>query len=261
MPYGKKRSPRGRKPYVKRARKYAKKVSAAVKTYVKRTISAKLENKQHISYASSLNVTTVNGVTGSAGNFLSLIPPLTQGVNEAHRIGNEVSPKSGVIRGTISLKPSVTGSLTQPVYLKMWLVSYKMKSYPNALLANCLDFFNYGGSTSSSFQGTLLDLHADVNQEVWKVHATKTVLMGTPSFVFSSSTAGYTANANPCFNFSFNWGKYIKKKLLFDDSLNGNTCTNSQIYLISQPVSADGLSSNITPCAITYVSKFIYEDA
>ena len=247
-----------KKTVTRRKRTGKAKVSKTVKRYVKKQISANIENKCFVYYGANTNINTAGASLDCAN--LYLLPLLSQGTGQANRIGNQIKIKKAVVKGYVNIIPynATTNPLTAPVMVKMWLVSHrKSMTFATGATSN---FFETGNS-STGFQGNMLDMVLTVNKEAWLVHKTKTFKIGAGS---NTTTGPISSNAyfdNSPMNkpFSFNFGKYIKAKLRYDDT--GTTPTNKNMYLFIQAVYSDGSSNAVTPAEYHYDVRIDYEDA
>jgi len=250
---------RGKRKGVKKSNKKPK-ISKNIKAYVKRAIHVNQENKVWISYGANQTVPT--GGTSIAPYSINLLPnSLLQGTGKAQRIGNEITIRSGTIYGRIN--PLVYNLTTNPqpvpLLVRFFLVSCKVTNQPNMTSSVQFGSFFDTGNTASLPQGNTLDMVLPVNNEHWTLYKTKVVQLGC-----TATAAGYNAgavydNSKFSYGFKFNFGKYVKK-IKYDDS--SVPQTNRNMYLIIQPVYADGtLTSGYTPLEVHYCVRDVYEDA
>ena len=119
------------------------------------------------------------------------------------------------------------------------------------------------GSSSTGFQSNKLDLVQTVNQDIVKVFATKIckIGIGSGSTSITNSPSGvYIDNSSMNCPFYFNYGKYVKTALKFNDSAS-NVPENTNLWLIVQCVNADGSATAIQPAEIHWTNRIEYEDA
>lgn len=255
----------GKKTYRKRARRpRAKKtgISTAVKKYVKSTLNREIENKHWYVYNTNIPLLSANTSTNLGPNHQNLIPKLTQGVTDTTRIGNDIHIKKGRIHGYVNLMPydGVLNPHCVPLLVKCWLVTCKSNNLWDANDAtNYSAFFDTGGSTTG-FQNNPLDMVFSPNPAIWKVHKTSQFKIG------ASNASGVVMSANSYFDnspmthyFNFDYTKYLKKKVLYDDNL--SQCTNQNLYLIWQVVPADGTSNNSRSAEIHYHIEVQFQDS
>ena len=243
-----------------RKNRSTKKVSKAVKSFVKKAIHRSQENKVFIRYGANNTITTASG-----GNptYLNLVPTPTQGVAQNQRIGNSIKVVKAYIRGHVNLLPynASTNPYVGPVYVKMWVCSNKQ--YNTATISGtsiATDFFELG-SGSAGFQGNMLDLDFTANKDNWIIHKTKTFELGTTAVAGFASANSSAWNDNSRFTrpFYFSLGSKMRKKLNFVDT--ATDPTNINMFLVFQAVYADGSSSAVNSAEFHYTSRYEYEDA
>lgn len=249
------RRPRARRPYAKRSSKIA--------MVVKKVLSRNLERKAWFFSSANIGMTTAS--TTVAPLVSNLIPSLVQGTGHSQRIGNEVKVSRAYIKGYINVRPYnlQNNPLPLPVMVKMWLVSYKITNQPSLTSASLFSNFFDSNNSSAGFQSNILDVLLTPNKDVWTVHSTKTLKLGSAN-TFNGTTAdittfGYFDNSPMIAPFYFDCTKHLDK-LKFDDTVN-NLCTNRNLFLIYQCVNADGQSSTYTPCEIHTSQRVEYTDA
>ena len=264
MPYRGKRSNR---PAMRRTRKNRKiskplKVAPSVKTYVNRVIARNTENKVHIIYGSNVSITTAAG--GTVPTSVNCLPVLGTGVGSFQRIGDEIKIKKAAIKGYINLLPyaAITNPLSTPIYVKMWLCSSKIVNTSSLSSTDIGTQFFDTGSIAAGFQGNMLDMTLSNNLNNWKIHAQRTVQLGATSVSSTGQvgSGGYFDNSKMSVPFYFNWAKYMKSKLKYNDSAT-NVITNKNLFLAFQAVNADGSSSAINVAEFHYSQRIEYEDA
>lgn len=257
-----KRSRRPSNKTTRKRRSTTKKVSSAVKTYVKRTIHKNIENKLWITYG--LNQTLV---TASGGNPIAInvvpFPPQSTTTTQSTRIGNAIKVVKGYIRGHVNLLPynATTNPYVGPVYIKMWLCSNKTINTSAISATNCsADFFEVNGGTTG-FQGNMLDMEFSNNRDNWIIYKTKTFELGTTAVAGFASANSAAWNDNSRFSkpFYFSFGRHMKRQIKFVDS--STTPTNINMFLIMQAVYADGSSSSVNSAEYHYSTRVEYEDA
>lgn len=253
-----------RRPRRRVYRRGAKKsgVSTRIKKYVKNQIHRNIENKTIIQYGSNVACTSWGSATGWS---LGLIPAIGWGTSENSRVGNQVRIVSGVMRGTVNLLPydATTNPKAAPVLVKIFLYKYTQAMAQIAASPGEGQFFR-GNSTGLPFQSNPIDLHLPINDALIKLYAVKTFRLGSTYSQSPSpiSTGSYFDNSAMSRNFSFNWGKYVKKMLKFNDNSGSNLCQNDNIMVLIQPVYAYGVSSDgYQPAEVHYVNTVKFEDA
>lgn len=258
---------RSRRPRMNKTRKvrrtYKPKVSKAIKTYVKKTISQNMENKVYIAYGKDQTLLTASS---TPPQFISLVPSINQGTGQNQRIGNEVKVKRGYVRGYVNLRPytAITNPLAVPTLIKMFLCCRKKT---NQLIAGAPtntdwnNFFEVGAGSSSNFVGNILDITQSINKDYWTILGTKTFQLGASAAGQSVATGAIVSGAQQVSRpFYFNIGKKMGK-LKYNDNVSA-TCSNKEMFLAFQAVFADGSDSTSTSQAeYHFTSRIEYEDA
>lgn len=234
------------------------------KQKVNRIISSQVEKKLYVVYAANNAITTAAATNPFSVN---LMPTLTQGVTQESRIGQQIKIKSAIIKGFVNILPynAVSNPLSTPVMIKLWVISSKLVNTSTIASTNIATSFFEVGSDTVGFQGNLLDMTFPVNADMFTVHRTKRFEIGS---TYASSTGpvgtgGYYDNSKMILPFSFNYGKYFKTQLKYNDDssfLNGNLPTNRNCWLVAQAVYCDGSSSAITCAEFHYTLKIEYTD-
>ena len=259
-----------RKPPAKNAKKgkraYAKRSSpmkmGQIQKYVKQEISRNIEQKDIVAYGFNIDVLTTAGSTPT--NFC-LLPEPSQGTGESDRIGNEIKIKKLFVRGFVNLKPyDSTSNPTgpTPLMIKMWVVSAKnvnTNSFGNTPVG---DFFNIANS-SVGFNANIRDQLLPVNQDMYKVHATKVFKIGVGAASTQAGTSSATAyldNSPFIHPFYFDCSKYVST-LRFDEAQ--TWATNKNLFLVITATRCDGstTSSTLAPCEWHYMVQAKYHDA
>jgi len=102
-------------------------------------------------------------ITGT-GELYALIPPITQGTDDHQRIGDQISPVSLTVKGTVALNPELISStiITADVY---FLTSKQVKSelvYGGVPITSM--FIDSGGGLAS-YDGTVRNTQLPLNQD------------------------------------------------------------------------------------------------
>lgn len=233
-----------RRKYIRRRRIIRKrKVPATIKSYVKKQIHRNIENKEKMNYASNLSIQTGDVATTTYPLLMNII----QGSQNDQRVGNQIRTVKGVWKGVFNLLPydAVTNPNAQPTWVKIWVVKDLKNNGQLSTMDNTsyLNFFRINNS-GLGFQSNPLDTCLEINNDYFRVLYQRTFKLGAAS----AFNAGIPTNANSYFDNSpfakqitINWGKWNKKQLKFND--NTGYCINDNMYLVVQPVTADGTSA------------------
>ena len=249
----------GRK--TRKNRSTTKTVSKAVKSYVKRAIHTNIENKLWIRFANSETITTA---AASNPEYINLVPFPSQGTTQYTRTGNKIKIMKAYIKGFVNLLPysSTLNPKVGPIYVKMWLCRYKELNCADISLTSISTNFFEGLSGSTSFQGNMLDMSLTNNKDDWIIYKTKTFELGGTSYVPGGlSTQPLIAADNSRYTkpFYFSFGKHLRKQLQFD--ANGNPPTNTNLFLVTQVVYADGTATAVDAAKYHYTIRAEFEDA
>lgn len=236
------------------------KVSKPIKTYVKRMISRKTEEKNWVAQGLNVSILTQANVTPTN---VSLLPTPAQGTGDSDRIGNEIIVKKASIRGFVNLSPydaATNPNAFSPVWVKMWIVSAKninTNTFSNTLAAT--SFFR-SNNTSINFQATIRDQLYPVNNDLFTVHKTKSFKLGLGSTSTPANPASYFDNSPMSHPFVFDLSKYVTK-LMYDE--NNTFATNKNLFLVITASRCDGgTSSSTNPlCEYHYLIDYEYQDA
>jgi len=226
---------------------------------VKSVLSRQAENKAWFDYGVNQSIASVSVTTPINKN---LLPQLSQGTGHSARVGNEVRVKSGYVRGHVNILPfdNTTNSLPVPCYVKIWILSQKVINTSTLSSTSIGTTFFDIVNSSIGLQGNMLDMELTNNKDVWIVHATKTMKLGSgyPSAGGPVTTTGYYDNSPMSVPFYFNFGKYVKT-LKYDDT--SVAPTNRNMWIAFQVVSANGANSSGQIMAeFHYTTRVEYED-
>lgn len=263
---------------VKKAKK--PKVSAVVKTYVKKAISSNLENKNNFLYNSSPEIMwnyTNNSASFIADNCFLLIPggapglsgnfiTIAQSVGQGGRIGNKVTVKKYTFSAVIYPVPYTATETPAPYPQDVRVMIFKMRGNNAISTELSSDFFQDGGS-GYGLGGRLQDMVSKPNLDTKIMYRDFMIKVGPAiqSTAAGGSVVNYLGSNN---DYKFNQvvkidlSKYVPKHFLFDDT--SGAATADQVYLVFQPVNADG---SVAPAALDYQLNYYwnlsldYEDA
>lgn len=235
---GKKRAA-NRKAYQKRK---AGKVPEKVKDYVKKALDREIQDKQDVASilttagGSTTGFVRGYGINSASVNYgistQSIIPQVTQGLDEDKRVGNYVRPKSLVVNYTLNAMPVDAGvdvplnKNPTPFYCAVLFYSRK-DSLTNNVNSTLKDF----GSVNFPFE-TINDFLLPFNKELYNIHSFKKYKMApaTSIGVFGTTT---TIDLNNSVNGYVPMVMKSQKlklpaKLIFDDTT--SQPTNARIY-------------------------------
>lgn len=246
------------------------KPSKFLKRTIQKMISKNIEDKDAY-HSSGDSVIWFNSGIDSGGDVQKVLPSISQGSTEQHRIGEIIRAKTLVIKGHIQLKVNtdVNNMNNKRVGVRLMVVGHKRyKQWDDLAGGGWLGALLKKGSTSTSFTGTVSDLYAPLNDaEVIKYY-------DRIHYLSQSYTAQQVGSSTPTVQWSVDTTRGLKlftiripvrgKKLQYDSSTGGNnqptnwTCGLLLGYAHMDASSADTVSTNVGLC---YDSYFEYEDA
>lgn len=259
MPYKVvKRAPRRkimkRKQYKKSAS--AVSVSPVVKSYVKRMLSVRAEDKvaPNVSQAPT-SITPMSATVFNAVN-LANVWNIAQGTQQGNRIGNSVSPKSWRLKGFFAVPWGTNVSV--PMLIKMYI--FKQKS-GYGVPASSTAFYQNGNSSLAP-TSTFTDMLKSVNNDVFTLYATRLFKVGTASLTptLNGTTNNDFKNIAP---FNINCLKYQTHQMKYSDGTTANP-TNAGLYFAYTVCRADGSAVNLVSDplpTIAFEIEATYEDA
>lgn len=197
------------------------KTSNAVKQYVDKVISRKIETKM----TDVENVGRIVYANISATDVYSLIPQLSQGTSEATRIGNKVNCVGLNLR--MNLYCLNISNTTPPTYFDIYIFKMKNKQVSGGVPTSTdMAQFLEDGSSSKQYVGTSLDGMRYLNNDMFTICYRRRVLLYNPYSTGISSTA----SINPSKMFNINLTKYVKNSWLFNDGAS-SLVENDNLYL------------------------------
>lgn len=274
-----------RKTAVKTMPKVNKK---AVQTIVKREIARNVENKTTgcINASNSiLNCDTDISGNITAFNYFVFNPvnsgvlTISQGVDSASRIGNQIKLKRYVIKGTIYYDPDITYSQSALApqtqgYIDLYLG--RPLNMDNTITNQLTGLYQNGNMTFTP-QGQILDRTYSINKDYYKIYWHKRYKIGMAGFSSVSANNGYINNNDYKLNVEFGLDvcklvcknkivKYNDNSNIPQDSLLDSLC----LFAVGTfpnydvPITGGGLSPSTTlyfPVRTQVSSYCEYEDA
>lgn len=173
------------------------KVSTALKSYVNRALSRNEETK-----VSSLSYTLTGFNSGITANsdLIKILPIITQGTSNSHRIGNAIRPVKMVIRGYVVYNATALNAVQDARMLGARLMCFQDKttrSYSNEIYN--FNLLEEGDGTSGSFTGTAIQFSRPHNNDQYVWYADKRMKVLKP-FGYTNNTTPSATNAIMSFN-------------------------------------------------------------
>jgi len=245
-----------------------KKVSLAVKKYVKRSLNSAIEDKFDVQHDTSL---ISNVLSGTAPYFHNLNCQTLQGVGQGSRIGNRQHVKSAVMRASFNMNYFNTFTNSRCLDQLVTIVVFKLKNYSTGSNPTDANFFSkmfQYGSSSIGLTNTPLDHLRKLNTDLMDVKFRKTFKMGysLSSTAIGGITVGPGTSPVPNNDFKYHQfvtiplTKFYKKIQIYNDSVN-NDAGNDNLFFMVYLAPADGDAFTSTPLKITWDWNLTYEDA
>lgn len=265
-----KRRPLRRRIAKKRAPLRAKR--PAIKKMIRREIARANENKTSQHFVTNRDLVTIVDGSFVTSNIFPLGPDpssmvISQGTGQGQRVGNRITTKSFVYKGTLVAKPydSIFNTTPRPMHVKMWIFYDRTipTAVPNPVAA--ADFFQ-NGSSVRPLQNNLTDMWAPVNTDRYRILAARTFKLGNAEY----NTGGGGTATNQFFtnndfkyncNFSINLTKLYPKMVKFNDGT--ATPSTRGLFCMIEYVSATGgaFFSGTTAVSLQSMQSYVYEDA
>lgn len=262
---------RPRRKYIRRARKQ-RKPSKFLKRTIQTMISKNVEDKEAFLSTGTSLVYFNSGINSNA-DLQQVVPFISNGSTEQHRIGDSIRAKTLVIKGYIQLQKDQTfGDVANKrVAVRLMVVgSKRFREWfqMQGNFATSSGFLLKRGNTSTSFQGYINDLWTPINGEEFITYYDKV------HYLSQDYVAQQVGSSTPTVVWSQDISKGIKfftiripvkgKKMLYDQAIGSEQSpTNWTCGLCLGYAHLDGSSPDVveTRVGLCYDSYFTYEDA
>lgn len=257
------------RPYKKRAIKRTT-VSQAVKKYVKRTLSAQLENKTAAVEAEA-DFASYDSVTTPSMNAFPMLPytgylTIPQGVTQGTRVGNEIKIKKVMLNYTLHPLPydATTNGRPQPVEVLMYLGSTRASRGIVPDSADLSQFFQLG-ATARPPNGSLDDCLLEINRDYWDVKKAWRHKIGNSNNNGTGNLAAAQSFQNNDFKLNevrrLNITKLCPKTVKFNDSSNPQQGPNLFFMYEAVPAAGGAFLGSQRVVHINFYLQIDYEDA
>lgn len=263
--------PRKKRAMPKKKTMYRKKpvVTRAVKTYVKRSLDRRIENKT--AGVTGILYAYQNGLSSIVSSQLvSLAPSIVQGVTESNRIANLVNLKYASMRCYLQLNGSgVNGQVPFiPGNFQVRIFIGRLKNSISTPLTTDLDKLLRTGAATLPFNSSDgLSLCRRTNKDLFTIYYDRIHKIG----VADPSAGGVTYNTITGIGnneyrlnktFKINITRMFRKKLIFNDA-SSNFPQNSGLYMWAGIVDSltSGYINAAAPVAMYYDLEYSFEDA
>lgn len=244
---------------IMKRKQYKKSVSAVspvVKSYVKRMLSVRAEDKvapnisQSPTSCSPMSATLINPIN------LANVWNIAQGTQQGNRIANSLSPKSWRLKGYFAVPWGTNVSV--PMLIKMYVLKQR-SGYGSPTSSTT---FYQNGNSSLAPTSTFNDMLKSVNGDIYTLYTTRTFKLGTASLdpTLNGTSNNDFKNIAP---FNINCLKYQNHTMKYSDATLANP-TNAGLYFCYTVCRADGSAVNLTTDPLPTISFEIeatYEDS
>lgn len=243
--------------------------SKNLKKIIQKEIAKTAESKmvQYYNYSRDL-VTPVDSGTFVTNNIFPVgVDPssitIPQGVGQGNRLGNAVTTRKLMFKGTFCPKAYDINfnALPIPVQLKMWI--FYDKRTPIDVPSPMSNFFQLGNATKG-FQSDLVDMWSPVNRDIYTVLATRNFKLGCANNSGTGGLAAYQYFSNNDFslncNFSIDLTKHYIKTLKFNDASSVPT-TRGLFCMVTYAAASGGLFPlGTTAVNLQYMLSYEFDD-
>lgn len=262
-----KRKRRVSKKKVFRKKRSFKRKRGGIKRLVRQEVSRNVETKGVQMYNQNRLIYPVSHVNYpdnvwelGVGTGMTIV----QGTGQGARLGNLITTKRLMYKGTLVPLPYDASTNTVPTPAQVAMYIFYDKTDPLALPAVSTNFLQ-NGSSSRGFTNDLCDLMYPINTDRYRVLTRRIFKLGYASYQGSGTDVSQQGYNNNDFkfnqNFSINLTKYYPKRVKFEDN-NGIPNTRG-LFCLCVPFRANGGSFGSTqvPCGLQFFQDYRYKDA
>jgi len=244
-------------------------VSPAIKSYVKQTVHAQIENKSvQINPGPLLFGNVLESPDFNAYPMLPLTTywTINQGSGQGNRVGNIIKTRKVMLNYILNPVAYDAGVNPNPSPSEVRLMLGYVKNTPSfAPIAGDINQLFNSGSTTIAPVGNLKDLVSVYNKDYWSIKKSWTHKLGFASSTGTGSLPGAQFYANNDFKLNvmkrLDITKLCPKTCIFNDT-SGTTNTKNLFFMFYAVSTQGATTSNITtPVRIDYWIDYIYEDA
>lgn len=256
---------------IMRRRKVTKKPSKFLKKTIQSMISKNIEDKVAF-HSTGTSLTYFNSGIDSNADLMQVLPSVTNGSTEQHRIGDTIKAKTLVIKGYIQLQKDQTFGDVANKRIAVRLMCFGSKRFKDWSSWQALFGGTYSsallqrGSSTVGFAGYINDLWTPMNTEEYTKYYDRVF------YLSQDYVAQQTGSTTPTTTWSQDISKGIKfftiripvkGKLLRYDNITGSYPTNWSCGLALGYAHLDGSAPDVleTRVGMCYDVNFTYEDA
>lgn len=253
-----------RKPYSLNS-KYAAKLSPAIRNAIKGVIRRGEEVKVAMDGNSNDIGNAFNNTSWNSTGLLCLTPTtgwcqIVQGNGKSDRLGDSVNVRSVISRMIIWPKPyhATTNPTIIPREVMIIIFGTKVNDtvYPTGTTGvSTLPSFFMANDGVQNFVGSLADVNAPINTDLYTIYEKRVVKLGFAASVIAAggdAANAYFANNDYKMNciVDIDVTKYCPKKFRFQDNSTGTTTRN--VYMMLCPMAANNATPIATEVSVGY---------
>ena len=189
---------------------------------------------------------------------------INQGTGQGDRIGNKITLKRLVIKGTLVPLPydAIYNGTIFPVQVKIWV--FYDRQDPSAVPDPRTNFFQQGNA-SKGWSGDLVDMWSPINNDRYKVVATRQYKLGYAENAGSGPTPNAQYFANNDFklnaNFSIDLTKHYIKQIKFNDGSTAPTTRGLFMIMSYAPANGSLFGTGIRAVGCQWMQSMSFTDA
>ena len=237
------------------------------KRQVARMIGRRIEDKY--TYQTLSNV-SISNTLAAAPHLQQLNFGMSQGTGQGDRLGNRITVKNAVLKGSINLADYSSLFNSKQLDQLVTIVVYKVRNYvagTNPTYSTLFNRFFQTGDTAATFTNTPIDHIRRYNKDLIMVKAVRHFKIGAATQI--SGVTGSGTGAGPFPNNDFKYQqffkipltKYYKKTQIFDDSAGSGDAKNDNLFFSVYCCPADGGAFTSSPLTLTWDLEQTFEDA
>lgn len=259
---------RNRKSYRKKGKRSFARKRKTVKRVAARVVSRAAEIKQVQAYAFRKNVYPSTSPNFGGANVFPVgltnaTYSVSQGVGASNRVGNRITTKRLIMRGSFSPAAYDSGTNPNPKPQLVKMVFFLDRSDPNAVPVVTSNFFQMQ-NVNGPFLDDVVDMWRPINTDRYRIFTTKTFKVGNALYDGGGASTSSQLFANNdfrlCPRFRFDLTRFYPKNVKFDETNVDPTTRN--LYCLVYIAAADGSLNNSggIPILMSYTLEYDYTD-
>lgn len=243
----------------RKLRRVVKKPRGAFKKKVLQVIQERCEDKQAFH---SMNTVYFNGAVNSDSEFYTLLPGVAQGSDTHNRIGDQIRGKYLEVKGHVQFLLATDTDANCRIAVRLMVVSNKTTPsyYASNATVGYSKLLSANGS-NQQYAGDILSSYLPINREAFTVHYDRIHYMSISQLYHAAATDIEVARDTRYTTKFFTVRIPCKKLMHFADGAAYPSNFNPQICLGYAHVDGSAADTAETQVTLTWVSKFVYEDA